>query len=654
MKNSKNSNLLISCVLASTVMVANSAAAGYVQFNAVPSWQQIVRPGVGFQDPVRFLPTQNQLNRCISDKGNLEPNDGFTQFESNRKELNNAGLQTGAMYVRLNWQQFEPNDNDWQFQRIDDLLECARLRGQAVDLRVMLTDPFGQAEKGLPSWLNDGRRVNGSLHYPFRSNIGSNTGWYDVPNFTNPVLKKEHGDFIRALGARFDGHKDLNSIDIGSIGWWGEWHYKAIAGTYELNDDFMPAANVRQEIIQLYIDSFPNTPKVALEGAYVDVLSTETAYDNRVADFLRNNRDIGWRADSWGKQYFNDRYDDLVYREGVFDTWKTGMVSLEINGNAMTYWPGDSTFHDIVTATNRATNWNVSTINSKLGGFPVQFQSEIRQLSAEMGYRITLKDATFNSTVAAGAGLGMSMNWLNSGIAPMYRNFVISIRLKDSAGNVVYRAKSGQSLKGLLDENGVVVRRPNFNIPAWLSSGTYTLETGLVFDGTNNGSSYANDYTTLVPISVTTGRSDRWLELGSVSVTNGSSSQVSFSNIIAGGGDRGSDPTIWRLTDGQINYSNAYGHWSNDGNPDRAYVNLHFNAWKKVTSVEFSDRWPRRVNVGVFNASGVAVWTGVFNTTQQQTSIPIPNQWGTRVSVWADTSYSSWFTPHEIRVLAAD
>jgi hypothetical protein len=26
------------------------------------------------------------------------------------------------------------------------------------------------------------------------------------------------------LGARYDGHPDLDHVDLGSIGWWGEWH----------------------------------------------------------------------------------------------------------------------------------------------------------------------------------------------------------------------------------------------------------------------------------------------------------------------------------------------------------------------------------------------------------------------------------------------
>ena len=40
----------------------------------------------------------------------------------------------------------------------------------------------------------------------------------------DPVVLKAHLDFIKRLGRKYDGHPDIDHIDLGSIGWWGEWH----------------------------------------------------------------------------------------------------------------------------------------------------------------------------------------------------------------------------------------------------------------------------------------------------------------------------------------------------------------------------------------------------------------------------------------------
>ena len=38
------------------------------------------------------------------------------------------------------------------------------------------------------------------------------------------MVLNAHLDFIKRLGEKYDGHPDIDHIDLGSIGWWGEWH----------------------------------------------------------------------------------------------------------------------------------------------------------------------------------------------------------------------------------------------------------------------------------------------------------------------------------------------------------------------------------------------------------------------------------------------
>ena len=47
---------------------------------------------------------------------------------------------------------------------------------------------------------------------------------FPIPDMDDPAVLKAHLDFIKRLGEQYDGHPDIDHIDLGSIGWWGEWH----------------------------------------------------------------------------------------------------------------------------------------------------------------------------------------------------------------------------------------------------------------------------------------------------------------------------------------------------------------------------------------------------------------------------------------------
>jgi hypothetical protein len=47
---------------------------------------------------------------------------------------------------------------------------------------------------------------------------------FPIADMDDPINLQRHLDFIKRLGERYEGHPDIAHVDIGSIGWWGEWH----------------------------------------------------------------------------------------------------------------------------------------------------------------------------------------------------------------------------------------------------------------------------------------------------------------------------------------------------------------------------------------------------------------------------------------------
>ena len=208
---------------------------------------------MGFQESIAAMPTDVELDACV--------------FNDNHQNITDAGLKAGSKYVRMVWQDFEPTDDNFQFDRLDKILDCAHDEGKSVDLRVMLSWPgrwHNQGEwQGLPDWLinkpgvsegfeNGYQILTDAAHVEAGIEIS-----YSIPNWENQVIWDEHAELINALGARYDGHKDINSIDIGSVGFFGEWHYEVLNNVP--NSEFLPSQQKKIDIIDLYYDAFPNT-----------------------------------------------------------------------------------------------------------------------------------------------------------------------------------------------------------------------------------------------------------------------------------------------------------------------------------------------------------------------------------------------------------
>ena len=76
----------------------------------------------------------------------------------------------------------------------------------------------------------------------------------EVPVLDEPVVLEAHLEFIKRLGARYDGHPDIDHIDLGTVGWWGEWHMS------QSSNAPMPTLETQKKIVDAYLAAFKNTP----------------------------------------------------------------------------------------------------------------------------------------------------------------------------------------------------------------------------------------------------------------------------------------------------------------------------------------------------------------------------------------------------------
>ncbi len=338
----------------------------------------------------------------------------FHRFADEDKSL--EGLPSGVAYFRFMWAELEPEPGRINFERLEQLLTRARKAGQRLAFRIMCagTDPRNPSYS--PLWLRD----KGVMFYEYRYSGG---GPFFVPDMNSPVFLEHHFRFLRALGERYDGHPDLDLIDIGTVGLWGEWH---MSGTKVP----MPKPEVCQQVIDTYLQAFPKSPKVMLIGGDRVILPNG---ENALQYAVRNG--CGWRADCLGDMggfspnwcHMRDYYPQAVERGRAQDAWKTAPVAFESCWD-MRKWVAEG--WDVRYIFDYALAYHASYVNNKSAPIPEGYRSEVERLLRKLGYRLVLRQAEFPTTVSPQGTLTVLTKWENGGVAPPYWDYLLAIQLR--------------------------------------------------------------------------------------------------------------------------------------------------------------------------------------------------------------------------------
>ncbi len=164
----------------------------------------LINPGMGFTTFQIFNGDNLRANMDVL----VDPHiDDYQQPVENY--VNNGHPKTSIAYFRILWKFIEPGEGTYRWDYIYELLKIARERGQTLMLRIA---PYKrQAGMDVPAWYRD---------YVGSKREFDHEKW--VVNPEDPGYSLYFGNMIRALGARYDGHPDLESVDVSIVGWAGE------------------------------------------------------------------------------------------------------------------------------------------------------------------------------------------------------------------------------------------------------------------------------------------------------------------------------------------------------------------------------------------------------------------------------------------------
>ncbi len=380
----------------------------------------LINPGIGFNTFQMF--NGDNLDVWIDVLNEIDLS-RYGKTES----LENQNHPVGSIaYFRIQWRAIEPEPGKYQWDLIEGLLDIARKKNQTLMLRI---SPYSaRKQDDVPDWF---RQMVGPKR-DFKS--GERVlKWVVDPE--DPRYAKYFGDMIRSLGAHFDGHPYLESVDVSVVGYAGENN-----GMSVLSEITMKA------LLDPYIESFKKTPLVVL------------IHGKKANEYITSKTDVGWRQDclgdlgfwdqtpAWNHMY--DYYPQTIIDYEMQDAWKKGPVTFEICGIFDT-WAMTQGFNtwdlkqpytndEIQYIIDQSLKWHMSSFNAKSSPVPDKWKPMVDDWLRKMGYRFILRNFKYPEQVRVNRLLTFESWWENKGVAPCYnRNYRMAIRLKNAASDII-------------------------------------------------------------------------------------------------------------------------------------------------------------------------------------------------------------------------
>ncbi len=278
---------------------------------------------------------------------------------------------------------------------LDALLNQVATRGHQTVFRVYLDYPG--LSTGIPQYLLDAGLTT-HAYYDY-----GNNGVSVSPDYENPLLVQALTNFIAALGARYDGDPRVGFVEVGLLGYWGEWH------TFPETSWFASAA-VQDQVLTAFDSVFSQTRILV---RYPSGTSPST-------------RRIGYHDDSFAYETIDPpsyMFMGLLKAAGETNKWRTQPIGGEVrpevqscmwDTSQMNCVPQGQEFTNCIALTHASWMLNQAVFSP---GFSGTQKSRAVAGAQQLGYEMYVTNAVL-ADAHASSPLNIGVQIINAGVAP--------------------------------------------------------------------------------------------------------------------------------------------------------------------------------------------------------------------------------------------
>jgi Domain of unknown function (DUF4832) len=379
---------------------------------------------------------QKSLDAVYSAVTTANPLKGFMPF-SGKYDKNDLPYSMEFFYIPL--KDIMVGKDHFAWSKLDSQLDEIAGRGRQAVFRVALDYP--QQASGVPDFLRDGpdgiRGNNDDLLMRGYDDFG-NQGKSLAPNYSDPNLRAALIHFIQALGTRYDGDPRIGFIQLGLLGFWGEWHTFPYIGGQK--PDWSPSAEVQEQVLAAFDRAFSRTLLLAREPKH---------------DFFKKYQ-IGYHDDSFAYQTLappNWHYQAKLTEFGETERWRTQPIGGEVRPEIQPeMWsrpsvvPAGQEYTKCVAALHPSWMLAHGAFENKLNSTALKCANE---QSRQLGYEFFITRAQIEAN-SAKESISIRASLRNTGVAPFYYDWPLEMAVVDSDMKTVYECRPKWSLTQLL------------------------------------------------------------------------------------------------------------------------------------------------------------------------------------------------------------
>jgi len=338
----------------------------------------------------------------------LAPSDTLNDF---------PGLST--VYLRLPWAYLEPEEGKYNWAILDTPAQRWIAKGKRIALRLTCSENW--MKYATPEWVKKAG-AKGTFYQYGIGPVEKSNSW--DPFFDDSVFIKKLDAFLAAAAKRYDGNPNVEFIDVGTFGMWGEGHTHGSSK----QDKF----EIQKLHIDLHLKHFKKT-LICISDDYAG-------------------------HDKPGKRF---PITDYALSKGVTIRDDSIMVqppprSWYHSEMAQAFWPKLPIIleHEHYGNSIKRNGWDPELFLKSVEDYHASFMSihwwprillnenheVIDKINMRMGYRLMPLEVTWPKAVEHGdlrKTFKVQWTWANKGVAPCYPGGFPALTLKDEKGGIV-------------------------------------------------------------------------------------------------------------------------------------------------------------------------------------------------------------------------
>ena len=217
-------------------------------------------------------------------------------------------------YIALPLNSVLIRENTYNWASFEQKIAQISRNGRQSVVRFYLDNP------GLPSGIPQFLVAQGLSTKPYRQN-GNCATCSRIPDYSNARLLSALLGFIKEFGTRFNADRRIGIVQLGLVGFWGEWHTWPLEYTAET----FPSTEVQAQILKTFHDYFPDT----LLQVGINVASLAVYNGFRNSNVVKSYR-IGYSDDSIFNNYYSTYIRPILTRSNTTNKFLSTIIGGEV------------------------------------------------------------------------------------------------------------------------------------------------------------------------------------------------------------------------------------------------------------------------------------------------------------------------------------